>query len=183
MKLESNFLKNMHFGVKNQFSGILKFLRIFWSDLVGAMAFWKLLVWTSCSYYLEMISNGPSMQLLLAHLSQRLIDELIGYPWSGVCCRPSVHNFKRLLLGNRLANQSQILCWSSLGRGNRTNVYINGPGHLTKMAVMPIYGKNFKKNSYPEPEVLWSWNLACIIGDSTSTMFIQMMTLGWPWPI
>ena len=29
----------MHFGVKNQFSGILKFLRIFWSDLVGAIGF------------------------------------------------------------------------------------------------------------------------------------------------
>ena len=39
MKEESNFLKNMHFGVKNQFSGILKFLRIFWSDLVGAIGF------------------------------------------------------------------------------------------------------------------------------------------------
>ena len=23
-----------------------------------------------------------------------------------------------------------------------TKVYINGPGHMTKMAVMPIYGKN-----------------------------------------
>ena len=23
-------------------------------------------------------------------------------------------------------------------------VYINGPGHMTKMAAMPIYGKNFK---------------------------------------
>ena len=34
---KTNFLKNMHFGVKNQFSGILKFLRIFWSDLVGAI--------------------------------------------------------------------------------------------------------------------------------------------------
>ena len=39
MKEESNFLKNMHFGVKNQFSGILKFLQIFWSDLVGAVGF------------------------------------------------------------------------------------------------------------------------------------------------
>ena len=29
----------MHFGVKNQFSGILKFLRIFWSNLVGAIGF------------------------------------------------------------------------------------------------------------------------------------------------
>ena len=29
----------MHYGVKNQFSGILKFLRIFWSDLVGVNGF------------------------------------------------------------------------------------------------------------------------------------------------
>ena len=33
-----------------------------------------------------------------------------------------------------------------------TKVYINGPGHMTKMAAMPIYGKNLKKS--PEPEVL-----------------------------
>ena len=26
-----------------------------------------------------------------------------------------------------------------------TKVYINGPGHMTKMAAMPIYGKNLKK--------------------------------------
>ena len=33
-------------------------------------------------------------------------------------------------------------------------VYINGPGHMTKMAAMPIYGKNLKKSSSPEPDVL-----------------------------
>ena len=62
---------------------------------------------------------------LLAHLSQRLIGELIGYSWSGVrrpssvVRRPSVvNNFKRLLLRNRWADQSQILCGASLGRGN-----------------------------------------------------------------
>ena len=27
-------------------------------------------------------------------------------------------------------------------------VYINGPGHMTKIAAMPIYGKNLKK-SFP----------------------------------
>ena len=65
----------------------------------------------------------------LAHLSQRLIGELIGYSWSGVrpsasVVRPSVrrpsvvNNFKRLLLRNRWADQSQILCGASLGRGN-----------------------------------------------------------------
>ena len=31
-----------------------------------------------------------------------------------------------------------------------TKVYINGPGHMTKMAAMPIYGKNLKKSSSPE---------------------------------
>ena len=35
--------------------------------------------------------------------------------------------------------------------GNK--VYLNGPGHMTKMATMPIYGKNLKKSSSPEPEV------------------------------
>ena len=57
----------------------------------------------------------------LAHLSRRLIGELIVYPCSGV--RPSsvgVHNFKHLLLQYRLANQSQILCGASLGRRNES---------------------------------------------------------------
>ena len=29
-----------------------------------------------------------------------------------------------------------------------TKVYINGPGHMTKMAAMPIYGKNPSKIFY-----------------------------------
>ena len=33
-----------------------------------------------------------------------------------------------------------------------TKVCINGPGHRTKMAAMPIYGKNLKKSS-SEPAV------------------------------
>ena len=56
-----------------------------------------------------------------AHLSRRLIGELIGYSWSGV--HPSsvvvVNNFKHLLQ-NRLPDQSQILCGASLGRGNES---------------------------------------------------------------
>ena len=55
----------------------------------------------------------------LAHLSQRLICELIGFSWSGIPHRPSVvNNFKRLLLQNPLPDQSQILCEAALGRGN-----------------------------------------------------------------
>ena len=29
-----------------------------------------------------------------------------------------------------------------------TKVYSNGPGHMTKMAAMPIYGKNLQKSSF-----------------------------------
>ena len=33
-----------------------------------------------------------------------------------------------------------------------TKVYSNGPGHMTKMAAMPIYGENLKTSSSPEPK-------------------------------
>ena len=33
-----------------------------------------------------------------------------------------------------------------------TKVCSNGPGHMIKMAAMPIYGKNLKKSSSPEPK-------------------------------
>ena len=33
-----------------------------------------------------------------------------------------------------------------------TKVCSNGPGHMTNMAAMPIYGKNLKKSSSPEPK-------------------------------
>ena len=45
-------------------------------------------------------------------------------------------------------------------------VYINGPGHMTKMAAMPIHGKNLKKSSSPEPAGRFPPNLVCSIGDS-----------------
>ena len=32
-----------------------------------------------------------------------------------------------------------------------TKVCSNGPGYMTKLAAMPIYGKNLKKSSSPEP--------------------------------
>ena len=59
--------------------------------------------------------------IFLAHLSRRLIGELIGYSWSVVrpsSVRPSSFTILKNLLRNRFANQSQILCGASLGRGN-----------------------------------------------------------------
>ena len=37
-----------------------------------------------------------------------------------------------------------------MGWGNES--CSNGPGHMTKMAAMPIYGKNVKKSSSLEPK-------------------------------
>ena len=58
MEKGSNFLQNMHFGVKNQFSGIRKFSESSGLILLASLAFWKLLISTSCSTYLEMILKG-----------------------------------------------------------------------------------------------------------------------------
>ena len=61
---------------------------------------------------------------LLTHLSRRLIGELMVYPWSGVRLS-SDHKFKHLLLQIRLANQGQILCRASLGRGRKFVCHIS----------------------------------------------------------
>ena len=101
----------------------------------------------------DVIKAFNLMSRYLAYMSHRLICKLLGYSWSGV--RPSslsvvrhrpspvVNNFKHLLLQNRFPDQSQILCGASLGRG--TKVCPRHVGHMTKMADMPIYGKNSSK--------------------------------------
>ena len=83
---------------------------------------------------------------MLAHLSQRLIGELIGYP-SSVVVRPFTFSSE-----TAWPIKAKFYVESHWEVG--TKVYINGPGHMTKMAVMPIYGKTLKKSSSPEPEVL-----------------------------
>ena len=64
-----------------------------------------------------------------------------------------------------------------------TKVCSNGPGHMTKLATMLIYGENLKNSSSPEPKSQWPWNLVCSIKCSSTTKFVQLMTLGWPWPV
>ena len=95
--------------------------------------------------------------MYLAHLSQRLIGELIVYPWSGIrrcrcrrcCCPPFSNVFSP---ETAWPNIAKFYVEPPLEGG--TKVYINGPGHMTKVAPMPIYGKNLEKFSSPEPEVL-----------------------------
>ena len=54
---------------------------------------------------------------------------------------------------------------------------------MTNLAAMPIYGKSHKKSSSPEPIDQWPWNLVCSIVYGSTTKVVQIMTLGWPWPI
>ena len=86
----------------------------------------------------------------LAHLSRRLTGELIGYPWIR---RPSVR--RPFTFSNVFSSET---AWPIKAKfyveppwEGGTKVCINGPGHMTKMATMPIYGKNLKKSSSPEP--------------------------------
>ena len=122
------------------------------------------------------------MSPFLAHLSQRLIwwAYRIGRPLSSVIVRrPHFLNIFSSETTGPIKDKFHIeLLWD---RGMK--FCSNGPGHMTKMAAMPIYGKNLKKSSSLEPEGPWPWILVCIIGGLSTTKFAQMMTLGWLWPI
>ena len=94
----------------------------------------------------ENIAFGACVRhTFLAHLSQRLIGELIVYPCSGVrrcCCRrrPPFSN----VFSAETAWPIKAKFYVEPPWQGGTKVYINGPGHMTKLAAMPIYGKNLK---------------------------------------
>ena len=102
--------------------------------------------WHTClGYY-------PLQQLcFLAHLSRRLTCELIGYPWIRRR-RPSVvrpSSFSNIF-SSETARPVKTKFYVEPPWEGGTKVYINGPGHMTKMAATPIYGKNLSKSSSPE---------------------------------
>ena len=128
----------------------------------------------------------------LAHLSRRLIcwTYRIGRPPSSVVrpsVRPSVvcrlHSLN--IFSSETTGSVKVKFHMELLWDGGTKICSNGPGHMTKMAAMPIYmdSKNHKKSSSPEPKVRWPWNLVCSIGCSNTTKFVQILTLGWPRPI
>ena len=89
--------------------------------------------------------------MLLAHPSQRLIGELIVYPCSGVRRRcPPFSN----VFSSETAWPIKAKFYVEPPCEEETKVYINGADHMTKMAAKSIYGKNLKKSSSPESEVL-----------------------------
>ena len=89
--------------------------------------------------------------ILLAHLSRRLIGELIVYPWSGVR-RPSV-----VRPSSVVRSQCSNIFFSETAGPIKAKFYVEPPwvggtifcsrhlGHMTKMAATPIYGINPSK--------------------------------------
>ena len=87
----------------------------------------------------------------LAHLSQRLIGELIGYPWSGVV-RPFIFSN---VFSSETAWPIKPKFYVEPPWEGGTKVYINYPGHMTKMAAMPIYRTFSKKAPVSVPNIFF----------------------------
>ena len=88
--------------------------------------------------------------ILLAHLCRRLTGELIGYPWIR---RPSVRPLSSSvrrpftfsnIFSSETARPINAKFYMEPPWEGGTKVYINGPGHMTTMAAIPIYGKYLK---------------------------------------
>ena len=81
--------------------------------------------------------------------------ESIVYPYSGVRCRRCCRRRQQCLnISSETALPIIAKFYVEPPWEGGTKVYINGPGHMTKMAAMAIYGKNLYKSSSPEPKVL-----------------------------
>ena len=59
-----------------------------------------------------------------------------------------------------------------------TNDCSNGPGHITKMAAMPIYDKNHWKYFSLESKGLWPWNL---VYSMSTRVLLQICSNNAPW--
>ena len=89
----------------------------------------KLASATEISYRLEIFSSTEPSG------SQ---GELIVYPYSGVRRRQQFLN----IFSSETALPIKAKFYVEPSWEGGTKVYINGPGHMTKMAAMPIYGEN-----------------------------------------
>ena len=81
------------------------------------------------------------------------LGELIVYSFSGFLrcrCRHRCSQFSNIFYSETAWPIKAKFYVEAPWEGG-TKVYINGPGHMTKMAAMTIYCKNLKKSSPPEP--------------------------------
>ena len=97
-------------------------------------------------HYIEQVAVQIVCVPSLAHLSQRLLGELIGYTWSGIRRPSSFVVVRPSTISNVFSSETawpiKAKFYVEPPKEGGTKVYINGPGHMTKMAAMPMYGKN-----------------------------------------
>ena len=73
----------------------------------------------------------------------------------------------------RFGTKTHRKAWGRIGM----KIYTNVLGYMTNMAAMPIYYKNLKKSSSPEPVDQWPWNLVHSIVYEITTKLFKL----WPW--
>ena len=93
-----------------------------------------------------------------------------------------VHTLFKQLFRNHCADWSQIFIWSLHGMWEHKFVQ-TGLVTWPRWPPSPYIVKTLEKKLPTKPIGRWPWNLVCSIGCSSTTKFVQMITLGWPRPI
>ena len=125
-------------------------------------------------------------QSCLKHLAKWVYEvewvskvKVILWPWSKVT---QISKLKLVFLKNSWIIWNQT-SYESLRENRIENFYKWVGSHDQHGCHARIYGKNLKKSSSPEQIDPWPWNLVCSIMYGSTTKIVQIMTLGWPWPI
>ena len=105
------------------------------------------------NFVLQILASKSS--LLLVHPSQRLTGELIGVGRPTSSWSLSTHS---LNISETTGPVKVKFHMEPLWDGE-TKVCSDCPGHMTKMAAMPIYGKNLKKSSFSGTKMPMTFNL------------------------
>ena len=146
-------------------------------------------IYSICVPQLSAFFSSPEwwaqLSAFLAHLSWRLIGELIVYQWlrrPSSVRRPSVRQHFQTSSPLKLLGQlNSYFTWRLLRMGERKFVQMVLVT-CSRWPPRPYMVKTLKKSSSPEPEGRWPWDLVCSIRVVGPTKFVQMMILGWPWP-
>ena len=102
--------------------------------------------------------------------------ELIVYPYSGVRCRRRRQQCLNIF-SSETALPIKAKFYVEPPWEGGTKVYISGPGHMTKMAAMPINGKKPLKIFFSNQK---SYDLeTCSV--TLGTQAVQSLCKWWPW--
>ena len=116
----------------------------------------------------------------LAQLRRRLLSELIVYTWSGVhLSSATISNIFSETLGKSKPN----LFGASFGRGNESLASASGSHDQDVCHAHMI--KTFKNLLLRSrwTDFHETWYMYEALGTPAHHKFVQMMILGWPWPI